>query len=240
MIRTVVFALAFVLSLIITALLLPFWYVWGWLGLKSAQKTYGYLVSHYWAKFLLLFAGVRVSVKGLENIPRQGSCLFVSNHQGNFDIPVLFSSLNTPIGFLAKIELAKIPVLRQWMPLLGCVFIDRANLRQSVKAVQQCVDVLKRGYSMVIFPEGTRSKSRQMGEFKKGSLRLVEKADVPIVPVTVNNTYSALEANNNRVAGADVSVVISPPIYYGKLSGEEQARINDIVLGAISRNLPEK
>ena len=237
MIRTLVFGLAFVISLVITEILLPIWYVLSWFGLKSAQKTYGYLVSHYWAKFLLLFAGVHVTVKGTENIPRTGAALFVSNHQGNFDIPVLFSSLKTPIGFLAKIELAKIPAIRQWMPLLGCVFIDRANLRQSVKAVQECVGVLKNGYSMVIFPEGTRSKGKTMGEFKKGSLRLVEKVDVPIVPVTVNNTYAALEANHNRVRRTDVTVVISPPIYFGKLSAEERADINSIVREAISHNL---
>jgi len=124
------------------------------------------------------------------------------------------------------------------MPLLGCVFIDRSNLRQSVKAVQECVGVLKNGYSMVVFPEGTRSQGKQMGEFKKGSLRLVEKVDVPIVPVTVNNTYSALEANNNRVRSANVTVVISPPINFKKLSEEDQANINNIVREAIKRNLP--
>lgn len=237
MIRTVIFGLAFVVSLVITGILLPFWYILNWLGLKSAQKTYGYLVSRNWAKFLLFFAGVHVTVKGSENIPRHGAALFVSNHQGNFDIPVLFKGLTIPIAFLAKIELAKIPVIRQWMPLLGCVFIDRANLRQSVKAVQECVEVLKRGNSMVIFPEGTRSKGQVMGEFKKGSLRLVEKVDVPIVPVSVNNTHSAFESNNHRVRGINATVVISPPIYFKKLSEEDQANINDIVRQAISGNL---
>jgi len=86
MIRTVIFAIAFVISLVITGLLLPLWYILGWLGLKSVQKTYGYLVSHLWAKFLLLFAGVHLTVKGRENIPRHGAALFISNHQGNFDI----------------------------------------------------------------------------------------------------------------------------------------------------------
>lgn len=238
MIRTLFFAIAFIFSLLVTGILLPFWHVLGWWNMKGAQRGYGYHVSRNWARFLLAAAGIRVTVQGIENIPAKETVLFVSNHQGNFDIPVLFSCLNRPIGFLAKVELAKIPVIRSWMPKLGCVFIDRANLRQSVKAVQNCVEVLKGGQSMVIFPEGTRSRGPQMGEFKKGSLRLVEKVNVPIVPVSINGTYNAFEANNSRIRSAQVMLKISPPVEYQALSAEERENINTIVLQAISGNLP--
>lgn len=218
-------------------MLLPFWHILGWLGLLNARQRYGYHVSRSWARFLLNVAGVRVKVKGTENIPEGETVLFVSNHQGNFDIPVLLGSLPKPIGFLAKVELAKIPVIHSWMNKLGCVFINRADLRQSVKAVQKCVEVLKGGQSVVIFPEGTRARGSQMGEFKKGSLRLVEKAGVPIVPVTVNGTYRAMEANDDRITPADVEVAVSPPIYFDRLSKEEQADINSIVRDAIASKL---
>ena len=235
--RTVLFFTAFVFSLVITGVLLAGWYILKWLSLPGAQGIYGYYVSSYWAKFLLFAAGVRVTVQGAENIPGDTAVLFVSNHQGNFDIPVLLSSLDKPKGFLAKIELAKIPVIRSWMPKLGCVFIDRANLRQSIKAIQGCVEVLNNGQSMVIFPEGTRSKGPQIGEFKKGSLRLVEKVNVPIVPVTVNGTYKAMESNGNRVMSTDVTVTISPPIYFRRLSKDDQDNINAIVRDAIISKL---
>ncbi len=237
MIRTSFFFICFAFSLVITGALLPVWHILGWLGLKDAQKSYGYYVSSNWAKFLLTAAGVRATVKGIDNIPREGAVLFVSNHQGNFDIPVLFSCLNKPIGFLAKIELAKIPVIKSWMPKLGCVFIDRANLRQSIKAIQNSVEVLKGGQSMVIFPEGTRAKGPQMGEFKKGSLRLVEKVGVPIVPITVSGTYKAMEANEYRIKPAKVTVTVSQPIYFDRLSKEGQGDINSIVREAIEKNL---
>lgn len=237
MFRTYFFYLAFILSLIVTAVLLPFWYILNWLGLKNARQRFGYHVSRNWARFLLAAAGIRVVVRGIENIPDDKTVIFVSNHQGNFDIPVLFSNLNKPIGFLAKVELSKVPVINAWMPKLGCVFIDRKDMRQSVKAVQECIEVVKGGQSMVIFPEGTRSRGAQMGEFKKGSLRLVEKTGAPIVPVTVNGTYKAMEARNNRIGPAEVTVTVSPPIYYDRLSKEERDNLAPLVRQKISRFL---
>jgi len=235
--RTYFFYISFVFSLIVPALLLPVWHLLGQFDLKKAQRRFGYYVSSNWARFLLLTAGVKVAVKGLENIPSQETVLFISNHQGNFDIPVLFSCLKRPVGFLAKVELARVPVLHSWMPKLGCVYIDRGDPRQAVGAVQQCIEVLKNGQSMVIFPEGTRSRGPVMGEFKKGSMRLAEKAGVPIVPVTINGTYKVMEANRNRIRPADVSVTVSPPIYFTRLSKKEQDNINNIIHETISKNL---
>ena len=237
MFRTYLFYIAFVFSLVCTALLLPFWYVLSWFGLKGAQRRYGYHVSRNWARFLLAAAGIRVRVKGMEHIPQNDTVVFVSNHQGNFDIPVLFSHLPKPIGFLAKKELAKVPVLNAWMPKLGCVFIDRTDMRQSVKAIHECSEGIKDGQSMVVFPEGTRSKGPQTGVFKKGSLRLVEKTGVPIVPITINGTYRAMEARTGRIGPADVTVTVSPPIYYNQLSKEERDNINSLVRDEINRNL---
>lgn len=238
MIRTYLFYLAFVFSLIVTGLLLAVWHILNWFGLAGARRWYGYYVSRYWAGFLLAVAGVKVRVRGAENIPQDDAVLFVSNHQGNFDIPVLFSTLGRSIGFLAKVELAKIPVLHAWMPKLGCVLIDRADLRQSMKAIQKCADVIKGGQSMVVFPEGTRSRGPEVGEFKKGSLRLVEKTGVPVVPVSINGTYRVMEARGgNRIGPAEVVVTISPPIYFHRLSKEEKDNITDILRGTIAENV---
>jgi len=154
-------------------------------------------------------------------VPKEGAVVFVGNHQSNFDIAVLLGCINKSKGFLAKKELSIIPIIRSWMKKIECVFIDRGNLRQSVKAIQKCIDVLKNGQSMVVFPEGTRSRGPLMGAFKKGSLRIVEKSGVPVIPVTVNGTYRIMEANNRRIKPASVTVNIAPPIYYESLSKEE-------------------
>lgn len=91
--------------------------------------------------------------------------------------------IEKPKAFIAKIELLKLPLLRTWMIHLKCVFMDRSDIRQSLKVINQAADHLKEGYSMIIFPEGTRSKNETFGEFKPGSLKLALKAGVPIVPV---------------------------------------------------------
>ena len=237
MCKTVFFYLAFVFSLIVTGLILPIWHIIGFLGLPKLQGRLTHYTSCFWARFLIAAAGVHVTVNGMENVPPEGAVLFISNHQGSFDIPVLLGYINKPKGFLAKIELKKLPVVHSWMIKMGCSFIDRSDLRQSIRAMQKCVDVLKSGQSMVVFPEGTRSREPGMGEFKKGSLRLAEKADVPIIPVSIQGTCHLMEKNNNRIRAGNVVVNIAAPIRYKMLSEQEKDNINSIVREIIVGNL---
>lgn len=193
-------------------------------------------VTYYWGKKTFAASGSTFEVDGIENIP-EGPIVIISNHQGFFDIPVLFAAIHKPMSFIAKIELAKIPIFGKWMDLVRCIFIDRSNPRQSLKAINSGVKLLKEGHSMVIFPEGTRSKGPNMAEFKKGSLRLATKAKVPILPVTINGTYKILEANNNKIKPAKVKISISKPIYTENLSKEEESILSDRVYDIVNKNL---
>lgn len=181
-------------------------------GLLEEKRQLVHRVAQSWAKGAIDRTGSRIEIEGLENIPKEGAVLFTSNHQGNFDIPILLAHLPKPIGFVAKIELTKLPIVSKWMALMECVFIDRKDMRQSLRAITKSIDILKSGQSMVIFPEGTRSKSSEMDAFKPGSLKMATKAGVPIVPITINGSYKLLEANNNRIAPGVVKIIISPPI----------------------------
>jgi len=111
-----------------------------------------------WARNIINFGGIKVTVTGGENVPKDSGVLFVGNHQSNLDIPILIGFINKPKGFIAKVELAKIPILSVWMKYMGCIFLDRKDVRQSLKAINQGAELLKKGHSLVIFPEGTRSK----------------------------------------------------------------------------------
>ena len=239
MLRTVWFYMVLVISVLFTSVFLPLWHILGWLGMNRARQMLGHYVSYFWARLIIIVVGIDVTIQGLDNVPKEGAVVFVGNHQSNFDIAVLLGCINKSKGFLAKKELSIIPIIRSWMNKIECVFIDRGNLRQSVKAIQKCIDVLKNGQSMVVFPEGTRSRGPLMGAFKKGSLRIVEKSGVPVVPVTVNGTYRIMEANNSRIKPASVTVNIAPPIYYESLSKEEQRDIHIIIREAIAANLSE-
>ena len=110
----------------------------------------------HWSRGILKVTGVFLSVEGLENIPKDTACVFVGNHRSYYDIPLLLASLDKPHGILAKEELEKIPLLNRWMKLLGCVFVQRDDLRASVRALNDATSIVESGKSFVIFPEGTR------------------------------------------------------------------------------------
>ncbi|CAI8806601.1 MULTISPECIES: lysophospholipid acyltransferase family protein [Bacillus] len=171
-----------------------------------------YKTTNWFGKKMVRVAGSTVQVNGIENVPKDKPVLVVSNHQSDMDIPVLLGYLNKPIGFVSKAEIKKFPIVPTWMELMNCVFMDRSNRRQSLQAIKDGIELLKNGHSIVIFPEGTRSKAGEMGEFKAGSFHLAVKAGVAILPVTVDGTYKMFEANGNRMKPAHATVTISKPI----------------------------
>ncbi len=189
-----------------------------------------------WAKFIVNGIGIKINKKGLENVP-DGPCLFVGNHQGLLDVPVIVSSLDRYVGFVAKKEMLKLKILTYWMKEMKCVFMDRQNVRAAVKTINEGVENLKNGYSMLIFPEGTRSRGENLGEFKKGSMKLGIKAGVPIVPIAINGTYNVLEANGRKIKAADVDLIICPPIYPNELSKEEQNNLSQTIKDIIQKEL---
>ncbi len=187
-----------------------------------------------WAKDLLKLAGAKVTVIGAENVPSDGAVLFVSNHQGSFDIPILLGCIDKPKAFVAKVEMLKMPIIGTWMKHLNCIFMDRNDLRQSLRVMNEATEYLKKGYSMVIFPEGTRSKGKPIGEFKAGSLRIAVKSNVPIVPVTIKGSFKLMEQNGFIIKPAEVEIVISEPIETVDLTKEELKALNERVYSIIA------
>jgi 1-acyl-sn-glycerol-3-phosphate acyltransferase len=193
-------------------------------------------IAQNWARSLIRFAGVKVTITGEEKIP-SGPVLFVSNHQGNFDIPLLLGYIEKPKAFIAKIELLKLPLIRTWMNHMQCVFMDRSDIRQSLKVINQAASHLRDGYSMVIFPEGTRSKGNELGEFKPGSLKLGLKAGVPIVPITIRGSYKIMEQNGFIIKPAHVEIMISDPIPTTGLTKDQAAELPEQVFRIIEQGL---
>lgn len=174
-------------------------------------------------------------VRGKENIP-EGPCLFVSNHQAIFDAFLLVANINKLTGFIAKKEIKKIPLLGWWLSEIHTVYIDRNNIREGMKAINAGVENLKKGYSMIIFPEGTRSLKSEMGEFKKGSMKLALKANVPVVPITIDGTYRVLEVGD-KVRGHSVNITFHKPIYLDTLSEDEKKNLSQILHNVIEDGL---
>lgn len=183
-------------------------------------------------KKLVKISGADVTVTGIKNVPLDEPVLFVGNHQSNMDIPLLYSTAPQTMAFVAKKEMEKIPLLSYWMKERGCVFIDRDNPRSSLKGINQAIENLKSSQSMAIFPEGTRSKGPQVGDFKSGSLRIAIKSGVKVIPVSIKDSYKLI-GKRGRNTPAKVSVHYSEPIDpkdykdTNKLAAEVLAQIID-------------
>ncbi|WP_209010580.1 lysophospholipid acyltransferase family protein [Anaerovorax sp. IOR16] len=186
-----------------------------------------------WASNLLKAAGVHVTVSGKENLPDEPA-LFVSNHQGNFDIPILLCKLGPLMPIVAKKELKKLPIIRTWMNFFNCIFMDRKDPRQSLQCLKRAQELLEQGQSLIIFPEGTRSKSSSVGEFKPGSLRCALKSGVPIVPIAIQGSYLVMEAHGFWIHPAEVHVTILPPVSTKNLTKERTKLISEEIQKSIS------
>ncbi|MGL5352959.1 MAG: lysophospholipid acyltransferase family protein [Clostridium sp.] len=193
-----------------------------------------------WAKKLLKILDIKVNVHGIENLPKDKNVLFVGNHQGNFDIPIYMSYIDVPKGFVAKIELTKIAGIKTWMEYMNCIFMDRSSIRKAGEAIVTGIKSLKSGNSLVIFPEGTRSRGNKMGDFKAGSFKLATKSKTPIVPVTMSGSYKIMEGNANKhLTTANIDLYIHPIIETANLSKEEQDALPEMVKSIIGSKLPQ-
>lgn len=206
-------------------------------GKIDERNEYIHRTTSNWAMSQVKLSGAKVNIFGKENIPKNIPVLFVSNHQSNFDIALFMSYIDKSKGYVAKVEMNKVPLLRTWMKHMNCILMDRSSLRKSAEAIAEGIKLLKGGYSLVIFPEGTRSKSDKIGDFKAGSFKLATKSKVPIVPVTISGSYRLMEQNGNKIKPAEVNVYIHPMIETAGLTKEEADLLPSKVKGIIKSKL---
>ena len=193
----------------------------------------------HWSRGILKVTGVQLSVEGLDNIPAEGPCVFVANHRSYYDIPLLLAGLDGPHGILAKEELEKIPLLNRWMKLLGCVFVQRDDVRASVRALNDATAIVESGKSFIIFPEGTRYKGEEggAGEFKAGAFRIAVKTGAPVVPVAISGARGLFESHGNMATPGVVHIRVLPPIQTAGMSRAEQKELPDAVRQTILAQL---
>ena len=193
----------------------------------------------HWCAGILKRAGVTMEITGQENIPAGRACVFVSNHRSYADIPVMLLCLDGPHGLLAKAEIDKLPLIRRWMRLIGCVFVDRSDVHASMRALNTATETVAAGRSFTIFPEGTRCKGEEgdIGEFKGGAFRIATKCGAPLVPVVLLNTRHVFEGSGNRLTPTHVIVKILPVIETAGLDRAAQKALPQTVQAEIGREV---
>ncbi len=156
--------------------------------------------------------GVRIELRGLENLAPGQNYIFMSNHVSNLDPPVLIPSIPGRCSVLVKKELFRVPVLGTGMKQASLVPVDRADREAAIESVNAAIDVLRRGLHLVIYPEGTRSTDGKLLPFKKGAFHLAMNSGVRVIPVTLLGTYEAWPKTRFALHPGTATVVFHPPI----------------------------
>jgi len=191
------------------------------LGLKKPASWIVYKIAQIWARIIIRITGCDMDVRGRENIPSKGGVCFVSNHVGIFDIVLALAYAGRPFGFIAKKELLYLPFIDIWIYILGGLFIDRVSIRKAKKTIDLGIQKLQKGGSMLIFPEGTRSKGHGLLPFRSGAIKLATNSLVPIVPIAIAGSYEVFE-KDYRVHGVPIKMVFCPAINTSELSSEDR------------------
>lgn len=198
----------------------------------SKNSAILYKFPRFWAQSILFACGIKVNATGLSDINPQESYIYMPNHVSNFDIPVLMEALPGPFRWLAKAELFRIPLFGYAMKRVGSISIDRSNRESAIASLSQAARIIRKGESILIFPEGTRSPDGKIMSFKKGGFFLAVDTQIPIVPVTIRGTGAIMPKNRIRIQPQDVAVEFKKPV---QTAGYDRQTIDDL-MGKI-RNL---
>ncbi len=221
-----------------------FGYVWtvGTLFVLHAWLTgrIGPLYRIGWggARLGLWLAGIRLEVRGLENLPRGRACVYMANHQSNVDPPVLFVVLPPRIALIGKEQVFRIPVLGTALNLADFVAINRFDPEAARAAVEAALVRLRRGVSFLVFPEGTRSPDGRLQRFKHGVFVMALRAGAPIVPITLEGADRVMRKGKWEVYPGTVQVTIHPAVETAERSLLERATLAREVQGIIASALP--
>ena len=209
MIRTVwVFSVGLVSTLYLAGRVVVRTYLWR-RNLQCACDT----SARRWGRVMLWAAGVRVRMEGVENLQSEFPQIVVSNHQSWFDVFVLAAHLPVRYRFVAKKELATIPVFGRAWKECGHVAVDRGNREAAIESLDQAWrEIHEDKLTMVLFPEGTRSPDGRLQPFKKGAFVLAVQGQVPLVPVAILGSRSVMPKGRLRVRSGEVVLRIGPPI----------------------------
>ena len=180
------------------------------LGNQWPSRRFALTVARFWARSILSVSGVRVEVIGDGHVGRP--VIFASNHQGVYDIFAMFVAVPEFFTFIAKRELFYVPFLGWHLWLAGYVLVDRARHSDALRSLERAGEKIRSGQSIVVFPEGTRSKDGSVLPFKKGSFQLALTAQVPIVPVAIEGSQWVMRKHELKIYPGTIRVAFGKPI----------------------------
>jgi 1-acyl-sn-glycerol-3-phosphate acyltransferase len=200
---------------------------------RSSHRPFQ-IAAKFWARILVFFSGVRVKTSGMENIPKD-KAIFAANHQGAADILIVLAYLPPGFRFAVKKELFKVPIFGWYLKKAGYFSIDRKVILSAYRTVETIIEIIKEGESVLIFPEGTRSKGGELGKFKRGSLLAALKSGAPIVPVAISGSFNILKRGSWIFNPSPVKLSAGKAIYINS-EADYESKVEE-VREAIARML---
>ena len=185
---------------------------------------------------IAFLSGCHVTVKGMENVPKDEAVLYIGNHRSYFDVVLTYARCPGLTSYMAKKEVARVPLLSTWMRFLHCLFLDRKDIKQGLKTILAAIDLIKNGISVCIFPEGTRSTGPEQTEllsFHEGSFKVATKTDCLIVPMAITNTSRIFEDHIPFIRSTDVVIEYGKPFRPSELPKEQKKGLGGYTRGII-------
>jgi len=208
---------------------------------KSWHKSWKFVQGFF--NGLLNMVGTKIEIKGKENlakVPSDKGILFIGNHRSYFDIIILQTIVDRPLGFIAKKEFKKVPLFSWWVADIGSLFLDRKDIRAGLETINTGTEYMKQGLSLGLFPEGTRNHGKEMLPFKTGGYRMAEKSGSPMVLCALTGFDNILE--NNKPFGlkkCKVTVEFSEPFYPHEMEPKERKEFYNSIPGRIQTMLDD-
>ncbi len=225
MIRLVIVALFIAIFLIVS---LPIQLVLWLLSFKwpKAPDKVSYAMVGWAFRVVTVLAGTKLKIVGMDRIPKDTPVLYIGNHRSFFDSVFTYAHIIRPTVYLAKKETRKVPGLNIWMYLMHCLFLDRNDIKQGLQCILRLIELVGEGYSVTIFPEGTRNHTEgTLLAFHEGSFKVATKTGIPIVPIAISGSGGVFEDHFPWIRSTEVTMEYLEPIYPDKLDPEDKKHI---------------
>ena len=196
-------------------------------------------VASLWSRLICQWNGIRVKITGTENILTNQPQIFIANHQGYYDIFALAGYLNVQLRWVSKAILFRIPFMGWAMSASRYISVERNDRKQSYQAFLKTLEAINMGSSIVVFPEGTRSEDGSIGDFKKGSQLLAQRAAIPMVPITIIGTRSIIRKGSMIIHPGPIQIIISPHVTLDTKNAKKGDKILQVIRNTICENFKD-
>ena len=180
--------------------------------LLGGDKFFSYYPGMIWSKVACYLALCPVKIKGREHINRKKSYVFIANHQGAFDIFLIYGFLGVPIKWVMKASLGKIPFVGKACRAAGFIFVDNSSRKAAAKTIKDAEHALRNGASIAIFPEGSRTHDGKVGRFKKAAYQMAVDQSLSVIPITLNGPFKVLPSGSFNMSRHRMEMIIHEPI----------------------------